>query len=88
MRGAAAILRLAADGAGVPLDVKEFPQAGHGFINRVTAASPLTPVLKVMGVGYDHDAAADAKRRILAFFDSHLSDAPPPATSDVTPGGS
>jgi carboxymethylenebutenolidase len=88
LRGAAGTLRRAADQAGVPADIKEYPRAGHGFINRVTAASPLTPVLKVMGVGYEHDAAADAKRRILAFFDSHLGHVPPPATSEVTPGSS
>lgn len=38
----------------------------------VNSVSPLTTLLKVSGVGYDHDAAADAKRRILAFFDTHL----------------
>jgi carboxymethylenebutenolidase len=72
LKGAADRLRSAAAGAGVTADVKEYPQAGHGFLNRVTVASPLTPLLKVAGVGYDHDAAADAKRRILAFFDTHL----------------
>ena len=70
--GAARKLRTAADAAGVPADVKEYPDARHGFINRISAASPFTPLLKVAGVGYDHDAAADAKRRILRFFDEHL----------------
>ncbi|WP_138759132.1 dienelactone hydrolase family protein [Modestobacter altitudinis] len=72
LKGAAEKVRAAADAAGVPADVKEYPEARHGFINRISAAWPLTPVLKVAGVGYDHDAAADAKRRILAFFDEHL----------------
>lgn len=76
LRGAAETVRRTASEAGVPADVKEYPQAGHGFINRLTAASPLTPMMKVMGVGYNHDAAADAKRRILAFFDTHLRTAP------------
>ena len=70
--GAAQKIRTAADAAGVPVDVKEYPDARHGFISRISAASPLTPLLKVVGVGYDHDAAADAKRRILSFFDEHL----------------
>jgi carboxymethylenebutenolidase len=70
--GAARKIRAAADAAGVPADVKEYPDARHGFINRISVASPLTPLLKVAGVGYDHDAAADAKRRILRFFDEHL----------------
>jgi len=73
LTGAAEKLREAAAAAGVPADVKEYPQARHGFINRLTAASPATPLLKVTGVGYDHEAAADAKRRILAFFDLHLA---------------
>ncbi len=67
-------LRAATERAGVTADVKEYPRARHGFINRVTVASPLTPLLRVSGVAYNHGAAADAKRRILAFFDTHLSD--------------
>ncbi|GGL89919.1 dienelactone hydrolase family protein [Nakamurella endophytica] len=53
-------------------DVKEYPQAGHGFMNRLTAASPLTPLLKVFGVSYDPEATADARSRILAFFAAQL----------------
>jgi carboxymethylenebutenolidase len=78
-RGAAQRIRAAADAAGVPADVAEYPDARHSFINRLSVASPLTPLLKVAGVGYDHDAAADAKRRILRFFDEHLR-------IEVTPG--
>lgn len=81
LRGAADALRRAAEEAGVRADVKEYPQAGHGFINRITALSPLTPILKVTGVGYDHAAAADAKRRILTFFDTHLCE-PLPTPDD------
>lgn len=70
--GAAAKLQAGVDAAGVTADVHEYPDARHGFINRLAAASPLAPMMKVAGVGYDHAAAADAKRRILAFFDAHL----------------
>jgi carboxymethylenebutenolidase len=70
--GAAAKVQAAVDAAGVTADVREYPQARHGFLNRLAAASPLVPLMKVAGVGYDHDAAADAKRRILSFFDTHL----------------
>lgn len=72
LAGAAEKVRLGAASAGVVADVVEYPQAGHGFINRLAVASPLTPVMSAVGLGYDHDAAADAKRRILAFFDTHL----------------
>lgn len=74
---AAAKLEAALARSGVAHDVKEYQPAGHGFINRLTAASPLTPLMKVFGVGYDHDSAADAKRRILDFFDVHLRQAAP-----------
>lgn len=70
--GAAAKVQASAQRAGVVADVKEYPGAGHGFMNRLTAVSPLTPIMRVSGVGYDHDSAADARRRILAFFDTHL----------------
>ncbi|GAC1324668.1 MAG: dienelactone hydrolase family protein [Mycobacteriales bacterium] len=79
LKGAAAQLRAALEQAHVTADVKESPQARHGFINRLTAGSPLTPMIKVLGVSYDHDAAADAKRRILAFYDTHLRQASPAA---------
>jgi carboxymethylenebutenolidase len=72
LRGAAERFSDAAEAAGVTVDVREYPGARHGFINRLTVASPLTPLMRIAGVGYDHDAAADAKRRILAFFDTHL----------------
>ncbi len=81
LSGAADRLRTAADAAGTTADIKEYPQARHGFINRITGVSPLTPLLRVGGVGYDHDAAADAKRRILAFFEIHLRAAPAGATT-------
>lgn len=70
--GAAAKVREAAQRNGVVADVKEYPGARHSFMNRLTAVSPLTPIMRVSGVGYDHASAADARRRILAFFDTHL----------------
>ncbi len=70
--GAAGKLEAALKDSAVAHDVKEYPDARHGFINRLTSASPLSPLLKIAGIGYNHDAAADAKRRILNFFDTHL----------------
>ncbi len=72
LKGAAGKVELGLARAGVPSDVKEYPNARHSFINRLAVASPLTVLMKVAGVGYDHDSAADAKQRILAFFDEHL----------------
>lgn len=70
--GAAGKVKAAAAAVGVTADVEEYPEAGHAFINRIAVASPLTPLLKVAKKAYHHDSAADAKRRILAFFDVHL----------------
>jgi carboxymethylenebutenolidase len=70
--GAAAKLESTLQKSAVAHDVKEYPNVGHGFMNRLTAASPLTPIMKVTGMGYDHDASADSRRRILAFFDAQL----------------
>jgi carboxymethylenebutenolidase len=69
--GAAGKIRAALPADAVA-DVQEYPEARHGFLNRAAVASPLVPVMKVAGVGYHHDSAADAKQRILAFFDTHL----------------
>ncbi len=74
--GAAAALAGALAKTGVVHDVKEYPDARHAFINRLTGASPLSPLLKVAGIGHNHPAAADAKRRILSFFDAQLRSSP------------
>jgi carboxymethylenebutenolidase len=49
--------------------VKEYPGAGHSFMNDHGGVFAL---LKVMGMGYDADASEDAWGRILAFFGRHL----------------
>jgi carboxymethylenebutenolidase len=78
LRGAAARLDQALTTAGVEHDVKEYPQAGHGFINDHAGAGQKAPLLfSVMarlmpGIGYDEEAAQDARRRIAAFFSAHL----------------
>ena len=42
-------------------------------VNRPPLASPTWALRKITGLGgYNHGSAADAKRRILAFFDQYL----------------
>jgi carboxymethylenebutenolidase len=53
-------------------DVKEYPDAGHSFLNRFGTGPLLTRLGYVAGVGYHHPSAEDAWRRILLFFDAHL----------------
>jgi carboxymethylenebutenolidase len=75
LRGEAARLERALTTAGVPHDVKEYPDAGHGFLNN-HAPGEVPWVLDVMGkmvnTGYHDPAAQDARRRIVAFFKTHL----------------
>lgn len=78
LRGAAARLDASLTEAGVVHDVKEYPGAGHGFINDHDRAGDRTPPLFAVvgkltpGDGYHEPSARDARRRIIAFFDAHL----------------
>lgn len=78
LRGAAAALTSALERAGVEHDVKEYPGAGHAFLDDEPFGPALVhPLLRVAGVGPDPDAAADAWRRIESFFATHLAEARP-----------
>ncbi|MGZ4210015.1 MAG: dienelactone hydrolase family protein [Actinomycetota bacterium] len=76
LKGAAARLEQALATAGVDHDVKEYPGAGHAFLNDHDPKD--VPILfRVMGAiagggGYHEPSALDARRRIIAFFDAHL----------------
>lgn len=58
----------------VPHDVKEYPEAGHSFLNDSDRQSPVMrfTVNRILGVGPSPEAAADAWGRIEAFFAEHL----------------
>jgi carboxymethylenebutenolidase len=71
LRGAADRLGEALTANGVAHDVREYPDAGHSFLNRYNAG-PLTVLARVAGVGYHHPSAEDAWGRILRFLDTHL----------------
>ena len=72
LKGAAAKLEAALTDRGIPHDVKEYPDAGHSFLEQFPVG-PLAPVLRVAGLGYEAASADDAWRRIRAFFDEHLA---------------
>jgi carboxymethylenebutenolidase len=78
LRGAAARLDSALTAAGVVHDVKEYPDAGHAFLNDHASAGDRIPfMIKVMspfmGFGPHEDSAQDARRRIVEFFSAHLN---------------
>lgn len=56
---------------GIPYDMKIYPQAGHSFMSR--APNWFVGMLEgAMGAGYQAEAAADAKRRLIDFLRAHL----------------
>jgi carboxymethylenebutenolidase len=55
----------------VPHDIKIYPEATHAFMNEYEGRNGT--IAKVLGMRYNPDATADAWRRILTFFSTHLS---------------
>lgn len=76
MRHAAAKLDTALTTADVVHDVKEYPGAGHSFMNRhpIGPFGPFTRLEKVVGLHHDPEATEDAWARITDFFGTHLRD--------------
>src|SRR5665647_1027096 len=78
LRGAAERLEKVLTDVGVDHDVKEYPEAGHEFLNDHEGAGDKAPaVFAVMGKlmpgsGYHEASAQDARRRIIAFFNTYL----------------
>ncbi|MDT0275407.1 dienelactone hydrolase family protein [Blastococcus goldschmidtiae] len=70
-RGAADQLEGVLTRLGVDHDVKEYPDAGHSFMNRHDLG-PFGVLEKVTGFDYHHPSAEDAWARILRFFGEHL----------------
>lgn len=75
LKGAAAKLTAALEAKGIVHDVKEYPTAGHAFLNDApTGPAALRFVMsRFMGAGPDPVAAADAWHRIETFFGEHLA---------------
>jgi carboxymethylenebutenolidase len=66
----AARLEAALTANGIPHDVKEYPDAGHSFLNHHEGA--VATMDGILRTSYRSDAAEDAWGRILAFFAHHL----------------
>jgi carboxymethylenebutenolidase len=72
LRGAAAKLRHTLTVLDVPHDIEEYPGVGHSFLAEYETGPALTTVRRVTGLRHDPRVAADAWRRIFAFFGTHL----------------
>jgi len=63
---------------GVDHDVKQYPDAGHSFLNHLPSSGAVAIYFAVMGklagrpFGYHEVSAKDARQRIVSFFDRHL----------------
>jgi carboxymethylenebutenolidase len=77
LKGAAARLETALSAAGVDHDVKEYAETDHAFLNdhsQDSAPFLLEVIGAVFGGGeYHPESAKDARRRIVGFFEKHLS---------------
>jgi len=74
LKGAAHTLELALDDKRIPHDVKEYPEAGHVFMNeKLNGPLWIRPLVRVLGFGPNPEAAVDAWSRIDAFFTTHLT---------------
>jgi carboxymethylenebutenolidase len=75
LKGAAEKLEAALLRSGVPHDVKEYPGAGHAFLNDAESGPRVLRFVlrRILGAGPDPVAAADAWERIDAFFEAYLA---------------
>ncbi len=73
LRGAAARLEASLTALDVEHDVKEYPDAGHSFLNH-HPVGPLAVLERIAGFDYHEPSAQDAWARILRTFDAHLRD--------------
>jgi carboxymethylenebutenolidase len=73
LKGAAARLDSALGELGIEHSVKEFPGAGHSFLNDEEMGPVLLrPLMRVMGVGPDPESAPEAWQRIEDHFARYL----------------
>lgn len=77
IKGATVKLDAALTAAGIVHDSKEYPNAGHVFMNeKLNGPALIRPLVRVINFGPDPVAAADAWERIDAFFGEHLAKEP------------
>jgi carboxymethylenebutenolidase len=73
LKGAASDLEASLDRLGVVHDVKEYPEAGHSFLNDAEVGPrPLRPLMRIAGIRPHPESAVDAWQRIDGFFATHL----------------
>jgi carboxymethylenebutenolidase len=82
-------LRRALTDGGIPHEVTVYEGAGHAFLNdHARSEMPIWAVVagRFATMEFHAPSAADARRRIVAFFGEHLSDAPGPPEGEAGRG--
>ena len=73
LKGSAAKLGAALERQGVPHDIKEYPKAGHSFLNDGPVGPGwLRPVMRVFNIGPEPESAKAAWVRIEGYLAAHL----------------
>ena len=73
LAGAANKIEVALAAKKIAHDIKEYPEAGHAFMNPHQAGGPVFgTLLRITGAKPNPEAAADAWQRIEKFFAKHL----------------
>lgn len=81
---AAATLTTRLDEAGVPHDIREYADSGHGFLNNsLPGPRALAPLWHVAGLGGSRADAEDAWGRIERYFAAHLKESPETAGTEA-----
>lgn len=78
LRGAADRLERALAANAVAHDIKEYPGAGHAFLN--DHRDRISQAMRIVHIGYHDASAQDARRRISAFLRDHLEIQSAPAS--------
>lgn len=77
LRYAPAVLEDALSANGIEFDLAVYPDAGHAFLNDLSPAAESTglkgKIAHLTGTHFDSPSATDARRRIVAFFTTHLT---------------
>ena len=73
MRGAPEKLTADLEAAGVPHDIKVYPDAGHSFFTRTPGLKGRVVRRLPIHAEYHEASAQDAHRRVVAFFGEHLA---------------
>ena len=77
VRGVPDRLEPALTAAGIDHDIKRYPEAGHGFLNDHHSNELSIPdrvIARLAAASYHEPSSQDARRRIIAFFRTHLGD--------------